>query len=140
VSEGQTTPDLSTTTRRLVGAFAHGDFDGAATFYAQGAVLDASPLGIGVYDGPEAIRNVLADWLEPYEDYKVEVEEFRDCGNGVTFTVLLYVGQLAGSTASVDVRHAYVAAWAGELVERVTAYADLDEARDAAERLAQERG
>ena len=49
-------------------------------------------------------------------------------------------GRLPGSTGWVQTRIADVVTWAGGLIERQTAYTDVDEARAAAERLAQERG
>jgi hypothetical protein len=44
-----------------------------------------------------------------------------------------------GSIGYVQLRYATVVVWAKGLIERVTLYNDPDEARAAAERLAQER-
>jgi len=49
-------------------------------------------------------------------------------------------GRLAGSSGSVELRYAGVSTWADGLIERVTTYLDINEARAAAERLAEERG
>jgi hypothetical protein len=140
MSEEPTSVDLLAKLRRSVEMFARGDFDGAAAVYAENGVLDMSPVGIGTFEGRVAISEVLADWFVPYEDYTLELEELRQLDNGVTFGVVLYVGRPAGSSRSVDVRHSYASVWTDGLIERTTGYADIDEARVAAEQLAEERG
>ena len=140
MSEESTTPDLEERFRRLIEALARGDFDEAAAAHSGGGVFDLSPLGIGIFEGREAIRSLFADWVEPYEEYEAKCEEFRDLGNGVSFAVLLHGGRPGGSDGFVDVRHSYTMTWRDGLIERITDYADIDEARAAAERLAQERG
>jgi hypothetical protein len=40
----------------------------------------------------------------------------------------------------VELRYAVVATWVDGLIQRITSYADIDQARADAERLAQERG
>jgi hypothetical protein len=49
-------------------------------------------------------------------------------------------GRLAGSSGFVEFRYAGVSAWRDGLIEWVTTYTDVDAARAAAERLAEERG
>jgi ketosteroid isomerase-like protein len=110
VSEESTTP-LEERWRRAVEAFARGDSDEAAAAYAGRAVFDLSRLGIGIFEGREAIRGLFADWVEPYEEYQAECEEFRDLGNGVSFAVLLHGGRPRGSDGFVDVRHSYTMTW-----------------------------
>ena len=63
-------------------------------------------------------------------------------GNGVAFAVAVQSARLAGSTGLVQGRYAAVSIWSDGLIERVTTYyyTDIDEARAAAERLAEERG
>jgi ketosteroid isomerase-like protein len=139
--EESTTPDLEETLRRLREALKSGDLDAAVAVYAPDAVWDVSLLGLeGVFEGREAIRGAYENLIAPYEDLEVVAEEFRDLGNGVTLVVLLVRGRLRGSTRFVESRlAASVAMWANGLIERQTAYLDIDEARAAAERLAQER-
>ena len=69
-----------------------------------------------------------------------EPEDVQDLGNGVTFSVLRDDGRPAGSTGHVETRQAYVLEWVEGMVARATVYSDIDEARAAAERLAEERG
>jgi ketosteroid isomerase-like protein len=142
VSEKSTTPDLEETARRVREALHRGDLDAAVAMYAPDAVWDVSLLGLqGVFEGREAIRRTLEDLRAPYEDFEVVTEEFRDLGSGVTLNVFLARGRPRGSTHFVESRmQASVATWANGLIERITTYPDPDEARAAAERLAQERG
>jgi ketosteroid isomerase-like protein len=77
-----------------------------------------------------------------YEEYEMALEETVDLGDGVAFAVAIQKGRPAGSSGEVRVRYAAVAVWENSLIVRVTNYAEteIDEARAAAERLAQERG
>ena len=107
--------------------------------YAEDAVVDNTSVGVGLFEGREAIRGFFEDWIAAYDDFEQTVEEVRDLGNGVTFAVFLLRGRLAASSASVEFRYAGVSTWRDGLVERVTTYIDIDEARAAAERLAKSR-
>src|SRR5271166_2542109 len=104
--------DLLHKVRRVTEAFARGDIDAAATFYSDGAVFDMSPVGIGIFEGREAIRGLLEDWGEAYEHYEAECEQLRDLGNNVTCHVTLHRGRLVGSSGFLELRHSYTATWA----------------------------
>ena len=141
MSEESTTPDLEESSRRLREALSRGDLDAAVAMYAPDVVWDVSLLGLqGVFEGREAIRGVLEDLRRPYEELEIVPEEFRDLGSGVTLNVYLARGRPRGSTGFVESRQASVATWANGLIERQTTYPDIDQARAAAERLADERG
>jgi hypothetical protein len=49
-------------------------------------------------------------------------------------------GRPINSSAFVEWRQGFVVLIDGDLIERITSYRDIDEARAAAERLAQEQG
>ena len=70
----------------------------------------------------------------------LSAEELLDLGNGVTFSVIHNRGRPVGSTAEAQQRLAWVATWQEYKITRVEIYVDIDEARAAAERLAEERG
>jgi hypothetical protein len=93
----------------------------------------------GVFEGRAAIRGLFEDWVGTYDEFEYEVEERWDLGSGVIFLVWVQRGRLRGSTGWVQVRGASVGRWVDGLIERSTNYLDIDEARAAAERLAQER-
>jgi hypothetical protein len=91
------------------------------------------------FEGRTAIRGFWEDWFASYEELRLEQEEDLALGNGVVFAVIMQMARLAGSSGYVRYRHALVAAWEEGLIVRVTMYSNIDEARAAAERLAQER-
>jgi hypothetical protein len=74
--------------RRGIEAGNRREYDRAVTLFAPDAVWDGPTVGGNVWEGREAIRDFLGDWIGAYEDFRQEVEEFRDFGNGVTFGVL----------------------------------------------------
>jgi ketosteroid isomerase-like protein len=139
MSEESTTADLEELTRRSADAFTRGDLDGAVAYFAPDAVWDLSLLGLGVYQGPEAIRSLMEEWRRSYEAIEQVLSEFRDFGNGVAFGAYAQRGRLPGSGGFIDLRYATVGTWADGLVQRATVYTDIHEARVAAERLANER-
>ena len=88
----------------------------------------------------DAIREHAQEWVGSFEDVERVREEFCDLGNGVTLTVWRQKGRPLDSIGWVQIRFAGVSIWADGLIERLTTYTDIDEARTAAERLAEERG
>jgi ketosteroid isomerase-like protein len=93
-----------------------------------------------MHEGRTAIRRFFEDWWGSYEASEVQAEEILHLGNGVTFAVVIFNARPAGSGGEVRFRYAAVSVWAGGAVARETTYTDIDEARAAAERLAEERG
>jgi ketosteroid isomerase-like protein len=140
VSEQPSTPDRLAIVRRSFEAGSRLDFDGALAPFAPDGVWDMSRIGMGVLEGHDAIRAFFEEWRGAYEDYEITLEEVRDLGNGVTFLVAFQRGTPTGSTGSVELRYATVSTWNDGLVEGSTHYTDIDDARVAAERLAEERG
>ena len=140
MSEDFTTPGLEATLRRSLEALDRRDFDAALTAYLPDAVWDTSVVGIGVFRGRDAIRGLFEDWWGTYTDLVQVLEEFRPLGNDVTLGVLTMRGRPEDSSGFVELRYAGVLTWAEELIERATIYTDIDVARAAAERLAEERG
>jgi ketosteroid isomerase-like protein len=142
VTQESTTPDLEAALRLLAAAFVRRDFGAIVALYSPDVVFDGSAIGGEVFEGREAVRDFLEDWAGAYEpnEYAWEYEDFCDLGNGVTFHVALQRGRPTGSSGVVKFRYASVVTWADSLIERVTFYTDIDEARAAAERLAEERG
>jgi ketosteroid isomerase-like protein len=138
--EESTTPHLVELTRGVLEAASRRDFDGALAPFAPDAVWDMSLQGMGVFEGHTAIRGFLEDWTGAYEDYEIMTEGGRDLGNGVTFGVFLLRGRPQGSDGFVESRLGAVATWRDGRIARATTYQDVDDARAAAERLAQERG
>jgi ketosteroid isomerase-like protein len=138
--EESTTPDLVELQKRLTDAISGRDVDAMMAFWAPDGVYDMSPFGMGVFEGRAAARGFIEDWWRPYEEYEFEAEEVLDLGNGVGFRVLIMKGRPVGSSGEVELRYAAVGVWEEAKIVRMTNYNDIDEARAAAERLAEERG
>jgi hypothetical protein len=138
--EESTTPDLVELTRRNLEAANRHDLDAFMSVFAPDAVYDASRDGLGVYEGPGAIRGLIGGWWGVFEDLQLAPEEIVDLGSGVVFTVLRHDARPVGSTGYVTTRQAYVSSLVEGMVARVTVYGDIDEARADAERLAESRG
>jgi ketosteroid isomerase-like protein len=139
MSEESTTSDLVELVRSAYDASNRRDFDALMSVYRRDAVWDMTPIGLGSYEGLAAIRGFLEGWVGAYEEWQAEPEEIRDLGGGVTLAVVLQSGRLAGSDGRIEWRYAQVSVWVERVAVRTTNYLDTDEARAAAERLAEER-
>src|SRR5436190_18750444 len=97
---------------------------------------------MGTFEGREASIGFLKGWTSSFEDLTIEADEILDLGNGVVLTLYHQEGRPIGATNYVRVRSASVSVWEDGAVVRNTIYpeADIDEARVAAERLAESRG
>jgi ketosteroid isomerase-like protein len=145
MTEESTTPDLEEAIGRSFEALNRRDFDAALSLYAPDMVLELPPLGSAVLEegpliGHEAMRKFWEDLTESFQDFEFEGADFHDLGSGVTFGVLVQRGRPHGSDGFVESRLGIVAIWRGGRVARARMYQEVDQARAAAERLAQERG
>jgi ketosteroid isomerase-like protein len=123
-----------------VEAGSRNDVDALIGFYAADAVLDLSDAGLGTFEGVAAVRTFLEDWSGTWGEHLIQAEEIVDLGDGVVWSRVREDGRLVGSDRHVEQRLAMVFVWARGRIERQTAYFDVDEARAAAERLAESRG
>jgi hypothetical protein len=139
MSEDSTTADLVELARRIVEAMNRRDLDAAMSYFAADAVWDASQVGIGTFVGVAAIRSFQSDWLATFEELTVDMVELVDMGDGVVYGICVLTGRLAGG-GEVHQRWAAVNTFVDGLCVGVQAYLDPDDARAAAERLAEERG
>jgi ketosteroid isomerase-like protein len=124
--------------QRSVDAVNGRDFDQFAGFFGTDSVWDLSPMGLGIYEGSLAVRAFVENGS--YEKFELVLEEVLDLGNDVVFAVVVQRARLIDSAAEVRMRYASVNSQEGAVFERITNYTDIDEARAAAKRLAQERG
>ena len=99
--------------------------------------MDGRALG-DHFEGRAAIRSFIEDWFGAYEELKFGLEEVRDLGKGVVFAVVTQNGRPVGGAGHVRQREGWVYVWVGGLITQFTV-SDIDEARAAAERLAEER-
>jgi len=144
--EDPTTPDLVELWSRFFEAVNRRDFDAMLGFFAPDAVWETEDTGaVGTFEGRAAIRGFWQDWWASYEELRVEQEEILDLGNGVTFSVVNQKARLVGTSTEIRHRNAVVTVWVDGLAVLMRFFsgssnADVDEARVAAERLAEERG
>jgi ketosteroid isomerase-like protein len=138
--EESTTPDLAELMRRSIEA---DSFDEWATlveqFYAMDVVWQLGGM-LGSLEGFAAVRAFVKDYWLMWDEHHHHVEEIVDLGNGVWFTAIREHGRVKGSDAVVEARNASVSLAADGRIVHAKTYTDVDKARAAAERLAQERG
>jgi ketosteroid isomerase-like protein len=132
--EESTTPDLADRTRRSFEAANRSDWDAVVGFFAHDAVWVVPELQ--AFEGRDAIRGFLEDWVGAYQDADIEVEDVVDLGGGIAFVTATLNGLLAGSTAHMRVRFGASYRWVDDLIVRIASYSDIGEARADAESLA----
>lgn len=138
MSEESTTADPAELVRRFLEVANRREFDAIPGFYARDAVLESMGMG-ATFEGAAAIRGFFEDFIGAYAVFEVEPEEILELGGGVVLSVALQRGRPAGSSARVQMRFASVVTWVDGAVVRQTLYTDVEEARAAAARLAEER-
>jgi ketosteroid isomerase-like protein len=136
--ENSATPDLVKPMREALEAFNRGDVDMLMSFFAADAVFESPVLGTR-FEGVAGIRSFAEDWLGAFAEWTVEPEEIIDMGDGVVIAAYRQEGRPVASSGLVSSLAFLVCEWADTLLLRSTTYTDIDEARAAAERLAEER-
>lgn len=132
-------PDLAKLWQQSLDAGSNHDLDALMSFFAPDAVWDTDDTGFGRFEGAAAIRSFIEDFWGTFEDHAVEPEEIVDCGHGVVFEGIREEGRLVGSATRVKQQRVWVALRVQRKIAWGAVYLDPDEARGAAERLAQER-
>jgi len=145
MSEESTTPHPAERVRQFVEAANRvaanrGELDAVPSYLARDSVWDTSRVGIGVFEGAATIRRFLEDWFRGYEELQIVIDELLDVGSGVVLTVTCQMGRPVGTTGYIQQREGWVWVWVDGLCASVTVYPEdvIDEARAAAERLAEE--
>jgi ketosteroid isomerase-like protein len=138
MSEESRTPDVLELMRALSDAPAG---EASLAFYAPDAIYDMSRLGMTAFEGRDAIGRFLEDWHRNYDEYDDEIEELVHVGGGVVYIAVRQNARPSGSPSHVRLRdlYGYVFEWRDGKVTRATVYADIDEARSAAEQMAVSR-
>jgi ketosteroid isomerase-like protein len=116
------------TVRRLFTAFEGQDWQAALDLFDP--AVEWSPTE-GTYHGPEGVVSSLAEWFEPWEEHKVELEEVTNVGDRVLAVVHL-TGRGAHSGIEIDQRFFQVYAVRGGRIIRMVEFVTRDDALDAA--------
>jgi ketosteroid isomerase-like protein len=125
--------------RKQVQALDRGDLDGVMSSVDEDTVLDGRGAG-DFFEGRAAIRGFLEGWFRAFDELDFELAEVSQLRGGVVFAVVTQDGRLVGSAGRIRQREGWVYLCAGGSIERFTPSLDVDHARAAAERLAEERG
>ena len=92
-------------------------------------------------EGRAAIRAFVESWWDSFAELRYEVGGFVILDDGVSLAVVNQEGRPVGVNAAVHQREGWAICWSADgLIERLAVRGDVDEARDAAERLAESRG
>ena len=126
--------------RQALDAYNRRDFDACIGLFAPDVVFDTTHRGFGIFEGLAMVRRVGEAWVRTFDEFEMDLREVSDLGGGVVFTVQLTRGRPPGTTAYVENWEAYVLVVEDGMIVRYTNYTDIDQARAAAERLAEERG
>ena len=134
-----TTPNLVEIMRRRFEALNKHDIDAVMSFFAPNAILDVGSLGLHEV-GANAIRAFTEDWWGSYEEYENAPEEIVQVGEDIVLVSTTLAGRLPGSSETLRLHGGYLYEFQDGLIVRWAIYPGIDEARAAAERLAEERG
>ncbi len=138
--EESTRPDLVELTRRAFEAVNQRDIDAVMSFFAPDAVFQGRVAG-DLFEGRAAIRGFLDEWFGSFAEVRFEVEKFVVLDDGVVLAVVNQEARPVGVDGQVHQREGWAICWSADgLMVRLTVHADIDEARAAAERLAESRG
>jgi ketosteroid isomerase-like protein len=83
------------------------------------------------YEGREGYERFMRNWLEPFDDWHLEVERYVDAGDKVV-AIVRQLGRSKSTGVEVDMRFAQVFTLRDGKQVRVELYADPDEALEAA--------
>lgn len=84
------------------------------------------------YHGAREFMEFFAKWIEPYEEWDMEIEDFADAGDGRVVGILRQRGRPYGSAAWVEMRFGLVYTVADGLIQRTAVFAPPEEALRAA--------
>ena len=117
---------------RMYDAYARADFDTALSCLDPEIEFSqpADEPGGGTYHGHRGVIEAFASWTAPWDDYMVEVENLRDCGDHVLAQTR---HRARGKGSGIDVEHVIFQVWTlrnGKVV-RATMYYDEAEALEA---------
>jgi hypothetical protein len=136
MSDKSTTPDPLELTHRTYASLNSRDLDAFVGLLAPSCVFDLSRFDLGTYTGPDAIRRFYEEWIGPLYEFGVVVDDIKSLGNGVIYAT--QVGHRGHSpNVSLELGGGVVGVWEHGKLVRMTVYPDIDEARAAAEQLAQ---
>jgi ketosteroid isomerase-like protein len=84
------------------------------------------------FHGRDGFLQFFAEWVDAYEEWTQEVENYIDAGDSQVIATTLQRGRLRGSDSWVALRAAFLYTVGNGLIQRVEVYASPEEALEAA--------
>jgi len=121
------------TVRRMREAFDRGDVDGALAFFDPDVVANHSArFGGSIGHGREGLSRVITEWVGTFSEFRAEIEEMRDLGDGLVLEVTLHRGRGKGSGVEVTDRFAVLYEMRDAMITRMTLFLTTEAALEAA--------
>ena len=136
MTDASPTADQAQKLRDAFAAASREDLDAVTADLAPNAVWVMDEVGLGPFEGVEAIREFLVEWWSLWQEHNHRVEEVVVLSEGVGYAIIREDGRMKNSESVVEARVAHVVESIDGLVVRDTTYVDVDAARAHAERLA----
>ena len=92
--------------------------------------IEGAPDDVGVFSGYDAMRRYYGEWLEMFDDLRVEPEEVTDAGDQVVAAIRV-TARMKASDAAVAMRLSVVWTLRDGKIVRVREYATGEEALEA---------
>ena len=122
------------TIKAVNAAFNRGDWDAALSYLAPDIKFDTSRdlnETRGIYETPEGVRRAVERFYEPWESWRVEIDEFVHIGEDTV--VMRQTGYLRGRDGiEVTARTIAVCTFREGAISEYTHYPQLEEALEAA--------
>jgi ketosteroid isomerase-like protein len=86
--------------RSIYAAWGRGDFSAVEWAHPDIEFVAADGFEIGTWNGLAEMAQAWRDWLGPWEEYRVEVEEYRELDRERILVLMLHCGR--GKTSGLD--------------------------------------
>jgi len=136
----ESTPDPVRQLHEAFAAASAEDLDGVTANLAPNAVWVMDEVGLGPFEGVDAIRGFLLEWWSLWQEHNHHVEEAVILTEGVGYAIIREDGRVKDGGAVVEARVVHVIESIDGLVVRDTTYADIDAGIAVAKRLAASEG
>jgi uncharacterized protein len=115
--------------KQVIAATSRGDFATVLALHHpdwEGTIPEEYPVA-GIWRGLDGVSEFAKEWLEAWEEFRIDPEEFSDGGDAVVVTVR-YWGRGAGSGVEITERWFYAYRLRDGKIIRWRPYADRREA------------
>ena len=123
-----------------MGAYLTGDEDTLRTLIPPDGEIHGAPgiVNSGTYHGFDGFQQWVKQWEEAWEEINYELLELIDVGDSIVVVPVHVIGRGAGSGLEIDSVFGWLYEFRDEQAVRFHVYASVEDAREAAGRLAEE--